>query len=67
MNAIGYRPNKVELTTCWGQTAHPWDRKLFTYGNAFNNITVYFTGTVGAIGVLIVGECIPETEKYERA
>jgi hypothetical protein len=42
VNAMEYRPNKVEMKTCGGRTEHPWSCKLFTFGDLFSNIMVYF-------------------------
>jgi hypothetical protein len=43
ISAIGYRPNKVEMTTCGSSTDHPWQCKLLTFGGLFNRLTVYLT------------------------
>ena len=43
MQAIGYRPNKVELETCGSQSpSGPWQCKLFTFGGAYSHLTVRF-------------------------
>ena len=47
MNAIGYRPNKVEQNVCGAQTPHSWDCKIYTFGYCMFPITagcltVYF-------------------------
>jgi hypothetical protein len=41
MEAIGYRPNKVELQTCGSDTpTGPWQCKLFTFGNLYSHSKV---------------------------
>lgn len=43
INAIGYRPNKVELSTCGNQSpSGPWRCKIFTFGWPKSNIRVIF-------------------------
>jgi hypothetical protein len=42
MNAMGYRPNKVEMTTCGSQTPQPWSCKKYTFGGSYNAIMVLF-------------------------
>jgi hypothetical protein len=48
MNAVGYRPNKVEMQTCGQQTKDgPWTCKKHTYGVTGNSLTVYFSRADG--------------------
>jgi hypothetical protein len=43
MAAVGYRPNKVELQTCGGDTpSGPWSCKIFTFGSLYNYLRVTF-------------------------
>jgi hypothetical protein len=42
MNAMGYRPNKVEMKTCGSDTPHPWSCKKYTFGGSYNSIMVLF-------------------------
>jgi len=42
INAMGYRPNKVEMNTRGSSTSNPWSCKKYTFGGLYNNITVYF-------------------------
>jgi hypothetical protein len=43
MAALGYRPNKVELETCGGDTAKgAWPCKIYTFGGPMSNLRVYF-------------------------
>jgi hypothetical protein len=40
---LGYTPNKVELHTCGQNSSHgAWTCKKYTYGNLYNNLTIYF-------------------------
>lgn len=43
MQAVGYRPNKVELKTCGSDSANgAWQCKIFTFGGLYSNLTVWF-------------------------
>jgi hypothetical protein len=43
MGAVGYRPNKVELQTCGGDTSNgAWSCKIFTFGSLYNHLRVTF-------------------------
>jgi hypothetical protein len=42
ISATGYLPNKVELQTCGGKTAHSWQCRIYTYGNIYYNLTIFF-------------------------
>ena len=43
MNAIGYRPNKVELKTCGTDSpGGAWQCKIYTFGGLYYHLTVYF-------------------------
>jgi hypothetical protein len=43
MQAVGYRPNKVELKTCGNESPNgPWQCKVFTFGGLYSNLTVLF-------------------------
>ena len=49
IQAVGYRPTKVELQTC-GQdtTGGAWSCKIYTFGNMYENLRIYFhEGTRG--------------------
>jgi hypothetical protein len=43
MNAVGYRPTKVEMDTCGQNTGKPWQCKIHTYGSWQYSLTVYFS------------------------
>jgi hypothetical protein len=42
MNAMGYRPNKVEMDTCGSRTSHSWSCKVYTFGGSYSQIVVWF-------------------------
>jgi len=43
MSVVGYRPNKVELQTCGADAPNgAWQCKIFTFGNVYSNLRVYF-------------------------
>jgi hypothetical protein len=42
INAVGYSPNKAELSTCGTESARgPWKCRVLTFGESYNNLTVF--------------------------
>ena len=42
VDAVGYRPNKAELTTCGTEASSgPWTCRILTFGNRRKNLTVF--------------------------
>lgn len=41
INAVGYRPNKVDQTTCGANSAGgAWDCRILTFGDLYGNLMV---------------------------
>lgn len=43
--AVGYRPNKIEMTTCGGSLGRPWSCKTFSFRDNQGSLCIIFTHT----------------------
>ena len=42
ISAVGYKPNKAELTTCGAESRDgPWQCRILTFGNNYSSLVVY--------------------------
>ena len=42
ISAVGYQPNKAELTTCGTQSSSgPWDCRILTFGNSRSYLMIF--------------------------